>query len=294
MRRLGATGRPALIALQLSAGVACLLGTFAWATGYVSELAEPARVTAGPAAPKAVAVARLDDWPEIRNGVPDLKRADPARPPGSEARPPIEALSGEAPARRGDAPVPAGEAPASAREASRSEPRSTSSAQLPAGAVPSPGAGTRESVADAPRRPLAGLSAPTEQGEVDGAAALPAPAAPSRPPDAGETQARREEPAVPRRDVREGQQPPGSLQARPSAAQREPGKATKKAETKPPRSERKRTAAAEPTPAVEDGVATPPPQSEAKPEADGEPVRVLGMSLPTGRKIKECLLELRC
>jgi hypothetical protein len=301
VRRLGATGRPVRLALQFAAGAACLVGSFAWATAHLSDLAEPAQMTSGPAPITAgpspmVPVARLDDWPEIKNGVPDLKRTEPVVPSAPASRPPAPVASVEAPAKRVDAPVPTGELPTGGQQTGRTEPGSPASAPVVEGAVQSPNADRHAGVTDSASRPSPRVSAPAEQAETRDAPAVSAPMAlPKTALAGGETPARREGAVGPRRD-REGQQAPGSIQAGPSASQRDPGKATKKAETKPAaRSERKRVASAEPPPAVEEAAAAvAPAEAEARPPAESEPVRVLGMALPTGRKIKECLLELRC
>ena len=128
VRRLGATGRPVRLVLQLVAGAACLLGSFVWATERLSDLAGPA--------PMTVAVARLDDWPEIKNGVPDLKRVDPVRPSSFEPLPLAHARSSEAPAKPADTAVPMGELPTSGQHISRLEPSSPSTAPVVQGAVP--------------------------------------------------------------------------------------------------------------------------------------------------------------
>jgi hypothetical protein len=286
VRRLGATGRPVRLVLQLVAGAACLLGSFVWATEHLSDLAGPA--------PMTVAVARLDDWPEIKNGVPDLKRVDPVRPSSFEPLPLAHARSSEAPAKPADTAVQMGELPTSGQHISRLEPSSPSTAPVVQGAVPTPEAEKPEGVPDAGIQSSSRVSAPTEQAEAHDTPTVSMPASLSKTaPAGGETQARREGAVAPRR---EGQQAPGSIQASPSASRRDQGKATKKSETRPTaRSERKRVASTEPFPAVEKAVASvAPAETEVKPPAEGEQVRVLGVALPTGRKIKECLLELRC
>ena len=281
------------LALQLAAGTACLVGSFAWATAHLSDLAEPARMTAGPS-PVTAPAARLDDWPEIKNGVPDLKRTELVVPSAPASQPPAPVASVEAPAKRVDAPSSTGELPTGGQQTGRTEPGSPASALVMEGAVQPPSAERHAGVADSASQPSSRVSAPAEQAETRDAPAVSAPMALSRtPPAGGETPARREGAVGPRRD-REGQQVPGSIQASLSASQRDSGKAAKKAETKPAaRSERKRVASAEPPPAVEEAAAAVAP-AEARPPAESEPVRVLGMALPTGRKIKECLLELRC
>lgn len=206
VRRLGATGRPVRLVLQLVAGAACLLGSFVWATERLSDLAGPA--------PMTVAVARLDDWPEIKNGVPDLKRVDPVRPSSFEPLPLAHARSSEAPAKPADTAVPMGELPTSGQHISRLEPSSPSTAPVVQGAVPTPEAEKPEGVPDAGIQSSSRVSAPTEQAEAHDTPTVSMPASLSKTaPAGGETQARRVGAVAPRR---EGQQAPGaSRPARP-------------------------------------------------------------------------------
>jgi hypothetical protein len=206
---------------------------------------------------RPVRLGTVRDWPEIRNGVPAL--AGSAAEPARGAVPAPQPLRLELPAP----PSPPAPAP---REASAAPPPPVTPAPAQEPPPPPPAATVAATPAVEPT-PLKRLAAEPEHAIAEApaveipAAAPPAPlpsAAPPKPKRAAERPARTAEPAT------EGRRKPEA---------------------------RKRTAAApKPDPAAPPTTAAVAPAAEPKDER----TRVLGVPLPSGRQIKDCILDFRC
>lgn len=258
------------------------------------------KVTFGPA----------EEWPEIRNGVPELAPAQrSARPAGalSDRRAPVieqapgvdlagsqdvptarvvdqpsSALGTETPrtaavGRQADVRV---ETPISTRPINLAEPRLVPEAPAPSSVHP-PAPLPPPMSTIAPAGPSASA---TPLVQADGAEIKRIEA---RNLEAKTSEAKR---AVPKRDkANDAPRAKRTAQSDAKADPRAPSDAASPTPRKPAGSARTRTAAAQ-TPATQ-GV-DPPPTVAPAPE---EPrTRLLGIPLPTGREVKECLLELRC
>jgi len=271
--------RAVLVGSQITLGTVCLVGSYAGASWLFSGLAEPPP-------PNGVRLARVEDWPEIKNGVPELIR--PKAPPATN---PITAIApSTAPdssrisaaaevdrtgsSQRADPLTEAkrvGREPSAAQQASPMIAAPLSPPPTPAEADPGRSAAPETVVAAPPAEVRASLSPPI------GApgAALPTIASLPEPVATGTNGAR---PAA--------ASPARTESARPSA------KRAKKAE---PRKER--TAGAERKPGVasrstrpRSKVAAVAPQEPEPAKVEDERVRVFGVPLPfipTGRQIKE-------
>jgi hypothetical protein len=278
---LVATKATRSVALQLTLGAICVLGAVAWATGSLFASVEPPRPE--PPRPKIV-FSRLDDWPEIKNGVPDLKRAASvpalavdASPPPPEAR---LAPAPETPAAiLSDAPPAPPAVGTSIGQLSGFQP---TPASVAAGAAPPSAAGEGAHAADpAETRPT---GAPAAEGA---APSLRPPSPPAVASVDGERRTSPGETAGPRRQSRGGGRIDVDAQPRPPAApQRKVGAATRNPDAKPTRAstqgERKRVAAASAPPSEAPPVADGPAATDAQAAPEGERVRVLGCRCRAG------------
>jgi hypothetical protein len=205
--------------------------------------------------------ASAQDWPEIRNGVPELKpgpKSEPLMPSNSVA--PV--LSGDTAEQSGAPQLPSeAEASGTALRASVASGESFTT---------SPQSAATSSTEHGGELPLVRLEG-SMRGEPPASTTN---AAPSIAPS-GHTQSMNPAP-----------QPKDKSRAFAPTAGNDKAKQRKErlAETK-----RSRTAAVLPPARPPDttiDVAQPAPQSER--------IRLLGIALPTGREIKECVLEFRC
>ena len=272
------SGMPVRIALCVAAGTAGLLGVLAWANGSFSRSAEPSRT--------GIVVSRLDDWPEIKNGVPEV-RSRPALPEVSKAPLPAPEIrqgsDSEAQQRKDVAALigvePAGHLDVGAAMADRTEPPLKEAAEPVAVAAerkPSDESPTPDAIRDP------GTSRPQSVAVADASVG-------------GGAEIRPEGAVISPREIGQGQNLKTRGAERPPGAQSQEAKPRKKAEGKQAaRPERKRTASAAPGPASEEAPAPPPPAYNAPAADAGERVVVLGVPLPSGRRIKECLLDFRC
>lgn len=290
--RLAGARAPVGVALQFAACAACLLGSFAWARGHFADVVEPRR--------EGILLARIEDWPEIKNGVPELKRADPvpsrAGADMSLASLPVAVEAPSNASRIGLPPSlgdrPGAVEPASSFDASSTLPpvapdRATGLAEVKEGGSGAGSAAPASSVVSVPA-----VSGATQEARTQ----LPTTRPGAKAPGEGELDLGQAS-VSPRPDSQAPQQAAAkSIDARRSTSHRTDGSATAKADAKKTvRSERKRVASVSSaqTPGV--GVSpSAPAQEEVKRAAESERVHVLGVPLPTGRKIKECLLEFRC
>lgn len=273
------SGAPVRIALSVAAGTAGLLGVLAWANGSFSRPAEPSRA--------GIVVSRLDDWPEIKNGVPEV-RSRPALPEVSTAPPPapeIRQASGAEAQQRKDVAGLIGVEPAGRLDVGPA---------MADGTGPPPLKEAAEPAAVSVERKLSGES-PSPDAIRDPGTSQPQSVAVADPSVQGGAEIRPEGAATSPRESREGQNLKTRGAERPPGPQSQDARARKKAEGKPvTRPERKRTASAAPGPASEEAPASPPPADNAPAVEAGERVVVLGVPLPSGRRIKECLLDFRC
>ena len=288
--------RPALLAMQVALGVACLIGFFVAARMLLAG-ADSHQVE--------IRLGKIEDWPEIKNGVPDVvppralpARTLPARASASDPRPASSAAptaagepSGprELPARDLVPPSEGALLPTRSAPSPSPEPVVASAIKAEAGAeaamaqlrpsVPLPPTDLHprefatEAAADTPAAALAGLSQPAAP---DVSVSPPTP-----PPDAGEASAEvaptaASAPLPPRR--------PKELKAAPRPKQ-VAGSG--------------RGAVAN---AGEVGTAATPAASGAPADGEGtsqdERVHLFGVPMPAfvpnARKIRGCLLEFRC
>lgn len=260
-----------MLGLQIAVGIAGLAGSFAGAMALLSDPSEPVR--------GEVHVGRAADWPEIKNGVPELVSARPAAPAPAVPAPPPGASepTGAAIPERAQiaaqggseaAPLlPAVEAPPPLAPELRS-----STSELP----PEPAAATPRP-ADAPT----GLqTASAQEGGLDGIAArqaAPAPLPPRQKPQA---------------DARQRQDRSKSADKAKTAARQRPAPTLRAAASKvePRTKHAARAANARGAQTAADAGESPPqnPGSAAAPVKD-ETVRLLGIPVPGGRQIKEAL-----
>jgi hypothetical protein len=254
--------RPIRLAAQLIAGAVFGICVFAGATAWLAGSEQPAG---------QVKLARIEDWPEIKNGVPELVRPkSPAsgpllpssvvvagvakQPPSGDAQPtvdpPVEGLS--TPVSGPEQRMPSSGQPAS-DEAVLAQLRSVPAVpsveidlvefETPSGISPKRSTRVITSL-EAPSGADAGLE------------------------ETAENALKRSAPLPPRR--------PQVL-----TRKQNPKQAAKKRDT-------------EPSVGQEKQVAPPEAARTDSSPADQDRVRVLGMTLPSGRAIRDCLLEFRC
>ncbi len=350
----------ALAVALATTSIACLTGSFFGVAWLLSGVPEP------PA--REATFATAEEWPEIKNGVPELASAKTSRstrlpsnrspatfekaPAGSVGSTPdaasvartapqapsaSDALNAEAPVRNtptSQSVVPPSRKPISTASTTatdaiaRAEPmvgspavEGTPPAALAASAstllTPRPempfqtesagGGSTGDAQQSGPRptptqvesrtRENAGETmAPSSHKAAEAQEVSAAVASPSSPDGAaghGKSAAKQQgERAV--RSQRNGTDAQGAravAQPSPSTKTRSTSKAElERRKEKLARQPRTRTASAQPQ---ESSDASPRPAA-AQPAEENERVHLLGIPLPTGRKIKECLLELRC
>ena len=322
----GSRGRKLLVMTgQVALGVACLVGLFTAVSWTFSQ---------GPEPQGEVRLGRVNDWPEIKNGVPELVSATPAAPTRF-AGPPNEARDS---AKTGPSAFSGLSQPLDTAFAAPSN----SAEPFLSGGQRSNAALTKPQASGNPERSSVSMSGPAAplgehkttsvpvQEEAKLPSVVPAPVAPKLPSDGERIGAE----TVVERDNAAIQHPPASPRVSDAGG---PALRLEDREARPPNSQRQRTnnrtpeqpAARSPGPkvrtstnettaerrkerqtgegrkrtaAVSDGQAkgagasqTPSNQAEsARAEPKDERIRVFGIALPTGRQIKECLLELNC
>lgn len=245
-----------------------------WVVGFslVAVLLALACVLLNRTAPQlpAATFASAEDWPEIKNGVPELKErgatasdpthgADPLKTAGSApADGPAPTLNGFAGQDQNATAVAAQEATGSVHTG-RPEPSETNTETQRLGAIPTThSAGPHADSANRDRN-MAGSRVERE---------------PARERKGGQGMAPR---------------PSASLQPSP-AKPRVNEAAARPPKARPPEAKRTRTADIQPPVRPESLPAAP----VTPPPAEAERVRLLGIPLPRAREIKECLLEFRC
>jgi hypothetical protein len=265
--------RPALLAMQVALGVACLIGFFVAARMLLAG-SDPHQVE--------IRLGKIEDWPEIKNGVPDVV---PARAMTSDPRP----TSSAAPAARGEPP---GSRELPAREL------------VPAseGALPP----TRSASSPSPE-PVAADAMKAEAG-AEAAMAQLRPSVPLPPTDLRPHEfAGLSQPAAPDMSVSPPTPPPDAGEASAEVAP------TAASAPLPPRRPKELKAAPRPKQvassgrgaianAGEVGTAATPAASGAPADGEGasqdERVHLFGVPMPAfvpnARKIRGCLLEFRC
>jgi hypothetical protein len=270
-------------ALQVAAGGACLIGCF---IGASLLLAASDSQEAG------IKLGRIEQWPEIKDGVPEVVQATAPAPgpwlpssatavaaPPAPSEPPVRDLSARPTETATPAPPPAPAPPTSPQPPERAAAARPDAdavlAQLRASARPppvelNPQEFARETTAaepseGTPTETVAAISGSPESPDADagetGAAAGPAPTVAPLPP------------------------------RRPKSMGAEP---------RPKPAERRTVASAGDSAPAEARAASPAPAvAESAPAANqDERVRLFGMAMPAfipnERKIKNCLLEFRC
>jgi hypothetical protein len=251
------------------------------------------------------------DWPEIKNGVPDLKRL--GAPTGVSLPATAErsmAASGETPASeisRRDKPADGPSAEVSRPEPTHRGPTSppSSASVVPTALDPAPLVTMHEP--ETPR--VAAVSAATSAETI-----RPQPLRAEAPEGTGDTQARDGERSSSSGDASNTGADFTSAVALPptptplplsssgaarierakskgietrAAARRDERQTRKRKPTEP---QRTRTAAAP----AQDTLASAPTSAAGQPAPQPERIRLLGLPLPTGREIKDCLFALRC
>jgi hypothetical protein len=287
--RLPAPAKRALRPILLGLGGACVAASFAAGAFVLARLPEEPVPN--------VTFTRIEDWPEIKDGVPALAprkavQADqaasaapplktvPPAPVKAEPAPPAEPILAARP------PEPEAVAGLELRGAPATEPDDRSADRLA-----SPTSEPPATSASAPPVPIEPAQAPGRtaeaakaamEGSVAAVAAIPATpvATPQAPPDAAPSSAA---PAAAKA---------GKARARPRtpqtrAAEARPKPPAKSAKAKP----RAEKVASAPRAPVEASPAAPPPAAPAA--EDDDRVHVLGLSLPnllpSGRKIREAI-----
>lgn len=290
VRLLGTGRKAAVLATQFTIGILCLTGASIAATWLLSGAAEPGL--------RKATFATAEEWPEIKNGVPELRSITSST--HSAGLPRSASLASDPP------PDLVQKAPELSRESAKeaapvvsgvAEPSTASETQMPRfdADASQPSVVSQKAVSHEPRA-LAERPFSAEQPVAPSAAevATPPPVATSAVAPA-RTRPRATPPAASKGTVvnkragpdaqRSGAvvQPGSTAKARPTSGSAQP-------RMKTARSQRTRTAAApsQATPAVAS------PTEEAPGATEEPPIRLLGIPLPTGRKLKECLLELRC
>jgi hypothetical protein len=266
-------GRKRLRALQIGVAAAAVAASFAAAAYVVTQLPEEP-------APK-VTFNRIDDWPEIKNGVPALAPPKPA--PAAAVAPPLP--------------------PDTAPPAAKAEPAAPPKAPTFAAAPPEPQAVTGlelrrppvmadEPPSPAPEPPPITVSAPVAP-VADEPAKSPAPVAEAEMP-AENLVAATATPVVPPTvpQAAADASPAVAAAAKPAKARVSPGAQQSGA---PPKHAAKIAKAKPRTEKVASAPPTAPPAAPAPPPEDDR-VHVLGLSLPnllpSGRKIREVVESL--
>lgn len=278
LRRFSAGGKAVLVA-QVMTGVLCLTGASIAANQFLSGVAETS--------PPKATFATAEEWPEIKNGVPELASKPPTRAEdGTSHRPSavvetarIQAGAGE----RDVAPGLSGVAPPSLAPNEPPRPH------------PNPVQLTASSQTAAHTDPLAPAHPASTESAVPSDVEVPKPTAPSVSSAAPAEPARGALPKEAKKPVvskkAETRAPEGRALAQPGKARSASGSAQSKArEERTAASKRTRTAAAQ----TQTTPATASPTALAPTATEEAPTRLLGIPLPSGRKVKECLLELRC
>jgi hypothetical protein len=271
-------GRKRLRALQIGVAAAAVAASFAAAAYVVTQLPEEP-------APK-VTFNRIEDWPEIKNGVPALAPPKPAPTATLAPTMPEQAPLAAAPqqpafaVRPPEAEAVAGldlrGAPAAAEHAN--EERPSPAPEPPPIAASAPDVPVADEPAKAPE-PATEAEMPTESAVAASAPASPAAAEATAPPVA----------------------PPAAKTGKAPSTRIASPRPTPPAKTATAKTAPAKTAKAKPRPAK---VASAPP-TEAPPAAPASPpapppeddrVHVLGLSLPnllpSGRKIREAVQSL--
>jgi hypothetical protein len=315
-----AVGRALLVAAQVALGAACLVGSFVGVNWLLyrpaeSQAAEPQL----PQSPQLAAQpSKVAAWPEIKNGVPELLASAPAKPTPAEptkAQPEEPSVAAAPSPARGPTfvetslwqaqpsrPAAADEVSSQAFEGAALKPSGETAAAPESTRVAAPielrppsepVASTTESAAPAIAEPAPGEPAATGDGTASGEP-LPSPmAAPM--PTGGSAEPRPEQ----------ASQPAARKPAQPTTAAAQPSSAKAAARTsktspeqrrKPsaPAPQRTRTAATAPAEPSRDRSPPPPPAEAGRATAEEEGVRVLGVRVPSARKVTECLLQWRC
>ena len=276
--------RKRLRALQIGVAAAAVAASFAAAAYVVTQLPEEEP------APK-VTFNRIEDWPEIKNGVPALAPPKPA--PADPGR--VRCSAADAGARAACGSSPAADfcgAPTRGGGCRRIGPaRRAGRGRKPKRGAPLPGSGTAADRGERARRPGCGRAPegrpsaqPKPKMPAGSAVAASAPASPAAaeatappvaPPAAKVGKARATSARDPCREAR----------ARPPPAKTAP---VKTAKAKPRAA---KVASAPPTEAPQAAPASPP-----APPPEDDRVHVLGLSLPnllpSGRKIREAVQSL--
>jgi hypothetical protein len=301
---------------QIIAGAAAFVSVFAATTWLLSDYARPS--------PPGARLAPAENWPEIKDGVPELKASPsvPARQAGDAANGPREqadprtmriaedSVPGAAPIMRGfvqsnstdgAAPVPADRssvkeaagAPAGA-SAFASKPEESSRVHLPAsGSDDEP----RSNGAVIGATPQKETSAPPKTDGVPAAiddvqtGALAPPLLPAARTDEKGPPPKQQDKTAPLEPQRQGSsaQMGASGAAQTSPAKARLAKKTQGAEPRKKKAARTRTAAAQPQAAPQAA-----PEAAAAQPAEEARKRFLGIPLPTGTEVRQCLFELRC
>jgi hypothetical protein len=317
-------GRPAqavLIGVQVILGVACLVGTFAGVTWALSSAAE--------APPPLIGFSNAENWPEIKDGVPELlprsalvpsSGTDVTRlhvfpeprgsagsegeagsnssavshthaaslPPSLKSVPKVE-LGTPAAEALGDEGIAEANGPEPVSEPSERQVRDVGQAQsssAPVGSAKEAASTPESSTSPTPSTVTAAVAEPPLL--AHGSAGVTGITAASSStlrrvaasPSAG--QQKRAERA-----------PRTASDMRPNRTGQETGRrstVTDKLRPHRPEAKKTRTRTAEVKPSP-----NPDPPAQAPPaEVKEERVHLLGVPLPTGRKVRECLLEFRC
>ena len=264
----------AILAGQVALGLLCLSGASIAANLLLSGAAEPSL-------PKAT-FATAEQWPEIKNGVPELISKLPRRGGADPLiRPPVveEGLIQGLASAPDVAPVVSGVAPPSqtSNEVLRSD------ADAPPSSPPSQTLSRAEPLALAHQEstdPSAGPTIVESSNPVPLSTGAVTPAIPG-PKSSPEVK----NPAASNKSGRGAQKGRMAQQARSAGSAQ-------------PKARKERTAGSRRTRTAAIGMQTTQGTAAAAavaPAATEEgPTRVLGIPLPSGRKVKECLLELRC